>query len=206
MNRHDAVTEESQELAALYALGALGQHEARAFESLLAEDAASAADLHAFEKAVATLAFAAPEAEPPADAKDKLMARLNDLKPSASVTRYATASPVMNAALKEIFHVRANEGKWVPYSEGIDAKFLFEDKSSGSVSLLLRMQPGAEVIRHRHFGIEECLVLEGDFRIGNETYGPGDFQCALPGSVHEKVFTQSGALVLIISNGFEVLS
>ncbi len=206
MNRHDAVTEESQELAALSALGALGQHEARAFASTLAEETARAADLHAFEKAVAALAFAAPEAEPPAHAKDKLMARLSELKPSASVTNDVTAAPVMPAALREIFHVRANEGKWTPYSEGIEAKILFKDKSSSSVSMLLRMQPGAEIIRHRHSGIEECLVLEGDFHIGDEAYGPGDFQCALPGSVHEKVFSQDGALVLIISNGFELLS
>jgi anti-sigma factor ChrR (cupin superfamily) len=206
MNGNGRETDYHQELTALYALGALGQHEARALEALLEEDERLAAELRAFESVVAALGLDAPEAAPPAEAREKLMARLAEEKRPASIARYATTSPAMNAALRGIFHVRADEGEWVPHSPGIEAKILFEDKSSGSLSTLLRMKPGAEVIRHRHFGLEECLVLEGDFHIGDETYGPGDFQCALPGSVHEKVYTDGGALVLIISGGFEPLS
>lgn len=206
MNGNGTETDYIRELTALYALGALGQHEARAFEALMAEDDHLAAELRACESVVASLALDAPEAEPPAAAREKLMARIAGEKQPASIAKYATTSPAMNAALRGIFHIRTDEGEWVSVSPGIEAKILFEDQSSGSVSTLLRMKPGAEVIRHRHFGVEECLVLEGDFHIGDETYGPGDFQCALPGSIHDRVYTDGGALVLIISGGFEILS
>jgi anti-sigma factor ChrR (cupin superfamily) len=203
MNHNGSVKNEKQELAALYALGALSQHEARAFEALLSEgDPDSQNDLRSFESVAAALALDAPEAAPPAEAKNRLFARLAQENNSAQ----SAASPALNQALKEIFHVRADEGKWRQFSEGVEAKILFNDKARGSVSTLLKLQPGAEIVRHRHVGIEECLVLQGDFHIGDEEYSPGDYQCALPGSIHERVFSKNGALVLIISGGYELLA
>jgi anti-sigma factor ChrR (cupin superfamily) len=203
MNHNGSVKHEKQELAALYALGALSQHEARAFEALLSEgDAQAQNDLRSFEAVTAALAFDAPEAAPPAEIKNKLLARIAE----ESDAPQSGKSPAMNQALREIFHVRADEGKWFQLFEGVEAKILFNDKARGSVSTLLNLQPGAEIVRHRHFGIEECLVLQGDFNIGDEEYGPGDYQCALPDSIHERVFSRNGALVLIISGGYELLA
>ena len=75
--RHDEITEEGQELAALYALGALTQHEARAFESHLHEGCiACKAEIKKFESLVGTLGFSADVAEPPAYLRDLLGARI----------------------------------------------------------------------------------------------------------------------------------
>ncbi|HZS08435.1 MAG TPA: cupin domain-containing protein [Blastocatellia bacterium] len=191
--RSDEVNqEEVQELAALYALGALSQREARAFESrLTAGDTAAEAELHAFESVVASLSLAALEAEPPAGAKNKLFARL------AAESAPDAQEPETSPAHNEIFHVRASEGEWVPYAKGILMKLLSEDREGNSLTFLLKMAPGSRVVRHFHHGVEECYVLEGDFHIGDEDYGPGDFQCALPGSIHEEVYTNHGAMVLI---------
>ena len=65
--------------------------------------------------------------------------------------------------------------------------------------MLLKMLPGASLPQHHHDGVEQCYVLEGDFRVGGETYGAGDFQCALPGSTHQPIHTVGGALVLIVA-------
>ncbi|MBI3649858.1 MAG: anti-sigma factor [Acidobacteria bacterium] len=67
-----------QELAALYALGALCQHEARAFENHLHDgDGQAIAELEAFTQVVEALGYAASSVEPPAYLLDVLTARLH---------------------------------------------------------------------------------------------------------------------------------
>jgi anti-sigma-K factor RskA len=69
--------EEKQELAALYALGALCQHEAQAFEHQLYDgDSQTIADLQSFEKVVEALGYSIPAVEPPAYLLDVLTVRL----------------------------------------------------------------------------------------------------------------------------------
>src|SRR5438552_1201880 len=117
MRSDEVMKEEIQELAALYALGALSQHEAHAFESRLAEgDTASESELRAFESVVASLSLAALEAEPPADAKNKLFARLAGERAPRAHSHSADQLPSIGAALNDIFHVRADEGEWKPCS------------------------------------------------------------------------------------------
>ncbi len=68
-------TEFIAEQAALYALGALSQHEARAFaERLAAGDAAYAAELRAFEKVVEALSFSASAQAPTSAVRERLLA------------------------------------------------------------------------------------------------------------------------------------
>jgi anti-sigma-K factor RskA len=69
--------EEKQELAALYALGALCQHEAQIFESQLQDgDSQTVAELESFEKVVEALGYATSAVEPPTYLLDVLTARL----------------------------------------------------------------------------------------------------------------------------------
>ena len=76
--KHELDAEEYQEKAALYALGALSQHEARAFERHLAEGCSSCeAELIQFEEVTGTLSFDAPAASPPAYLRDVLLARID---------------------------------------------------------------------------------------------------------------------------------
>lgn len=96
--------------------------------------------------------------------------------------------------------LRANEGEWYEASAGILVKRLFLDKKSGAVTSLFKFAPGVRVPRHHHSGVEQCLVLEGDFQVNNEKFGPGDFSCAMPGSVHESIYSEGGALVLIVAH------
>src|SRR5262245_19249400 len=69
--------EEIQTQAALYALDALTQDEARAFETCLAEDGnAYAEELQAFESVVGALGLDAPEVEPATHLRERLFEKL----------------------------------------------------------------------------------------------------------------------------------
>lgn len=91
--RHDSITEEGQELAALYALGALTQHEARAFESHLHEGCdACKTETEKFESLVGTIGFSTQIAPPPAYLRDVLTARIEKEKqePASKVSQAAS--------------------------------------------------------------------------------------------------------------------
>jgi anti-sigma-K factor RskA len=80
------VTEEVRELAALYALGALTQHEARSFEIHLREGCPSCeAELRRYERTAAGMGFTAEEIDIPEYVRDLLLARI-DREPSVSVS------------------------------------------------------------------------------------------------------------------------
>ncbi|HEY6327932.1 MAG TPA: anti-sigma factor [Blastocatellia bacterium] len=70
-------TDEVKEQAALYALGALSQIEARRFESHLGEDCGVCwSELSQFEEVVGALGLDAPEAAPPTALRDRLLERI----------------------------------------------------------------------------------------------------------------------------------
>src|SRR5262245_33308973 len=74
---NNKILEDKQEQAALYALGALSQHEARAFENRLRDgDNEAQKELESFEKVVEALGFNAEPVQPPAYIFDVLTSRL----------------------------------------------------------------------------------------------------------------------------------
>lgn len=93
--RHDSITEDGQELAALYALGALSQHEARAFESHLQDGCeACKAEIEKFESVVGTLGFSTEPAAPPSYLRDLLGARIEKEKQGQAYKDSQTASVI----------------------------------------------------------------------------------------------------------------
>lgn len=199
---HSWLEEETEERAALHALGALGQHEARSFEEHLAEGCetclAAASD---FEAVVSKLAFAAPEAAPQASARDKLLSRLSaedePTTPAPTSAQHDNSQPLI---------VRADEGRWHKMCAGVIFKQLFKDATRNTVTSLVKLEPGAYIPMHRHQGIEECYVIEGDVFANNETLNAGDYTCAMEGSIHHAISTTGGALILIVGpESYEVL-
>lgn len=74
---HDRVTREGQETAALYALGALSQHETRAFDEHLQEGCAACySELEEFERVIGLLGEGDNPATPPAYVRDILTLRI----------------------------------------------------------------------------------------------------------------------------------
>jgi quercetin dioxygenase-like cupin family protein len=64
---------------------------------------------------------------------------------------------------------------------------------------LVRMLPGTRLPMHRHKGVEQFFVLEGDCHVHDEVLGPGDYHRAEAGSIHESTYTESGTLFLLIA-------
>jgi anti-sigma factor ChrR (cupin superfamily) len=187
---HTTVDEEAAGRAALYALGALEGEEAREFEEhLTAGCAACEAELREFEAVAGDLGVAAPEAQPPADVRARLLALVS----GGGGESGAGVSP-------GFLVLRAGEGRWRPTDDaGVSFKLLFADRERGTVTTLVRMEPGSRIRSHRHLGVEQCLVLEGDVRSGPVGMTAGDFNCSMPGSVHEELMTGGGALLLLVS-------
>ena len=188
---HTTVDEEAAGRAALYALGALGGDEAREFEGHLAGGCeACAAELREFEAVARDLCLAVPEAEPPAAVRGRLLALVSEEKGGGPGAGEAPGFLV----------VRAGEGRWRPTDDaGVSLKVLFADRERGTLTTLVRMEPGSRIRSHRHLGVEQCLVLEGDVRSGGIGMKAGDFNCSLPGSVHEELVSDGGALLLLVS-------
>jgi anti-sigma factor ChrR (cupin superfamily) len=115
---------------------------------------------------------------------------------TALMARIATARPEA-VANQNIHNVRRNEG-WHPLGKRLQVKVLHDDGTS--LSWLVKLLPGGGLPVHDHAdGAEECMVLEGSLRINGEVFGAGDYQIALPGSVHQEVFSDTGCLIYLRS-------
>jgi anti-sigma factor ChrR (cupin superfamily) len=96
-----------------------------------------------------------------------------------------------------IHNVRREQG-WVQLSKRVHAKVLHDDGTS--LSWLLKLMPGGHLVEHDHAeGAEECMVLEGQLRLNGVDFYAGDYQIALPGSVHHEVASDQGSLVYLRS-------
>lgn len=190
-NQH---TEELAAQASLYALGALAQDEACAFEAHLAAGCdLCREELQEFDAVVGLLSLDAPPVVPRPQVRAELLASLNREPDSEA----AHAIP-QRAMPVQTLTIRADEGEWREVFPGVFIKPLFADAARHTVTTLIRMQPGAVIPRHRHHGAEECIVLAGDVQTGTQHLGAGDYHCALADSVHERLHTVNGALFLIV--------
>ena len=190
--KHSVADDQLREQLALYALEALSQHEARIVENHLAEGCEVCdAELKPFESVVAALGFSSPSVDPPAKLREQLVVRLAE---------EVRISNDMKTAL-QFYNLRANEGEWRESAAGLFEKQLFADESRRTVTTLIKMLPGTACPSHRHLGIEECLVVAGDFHVNGEVYNAGDYRCAMAGSIDEGAHSVNGNLLLIVSQG-----
>lgn len=95
--------------------------------------------------------------------------------------------------------IRETEG-WVNLAPGLDYKMLFLDREANTKSFLLRAAAGARLPAHTHQGTEECLVLEGEFTLGELHLKAGDFHCVDKGTEHAESFTETGVVVYLKSH------
>jgi anti-sigma factor ChrR (cupin superfamily) len=117
--------------------------------------------------------------------------------PAAAVWDKITARIDQAEAARDTLTVRGDEGVWEPSSPGVARKLLHIDADAGWQAFLLKIDPGASVPPHGHRILEECLVLEGAFEIGDETVRQGDLHLAFPGRDHREIVSPTGALLYI---------
>ena len=176
------------DLAILYAAGAVSHEEALEAERRMAVDPAFAAEVRAFEETASMTALALPPAAPSPSVRERLMARI---MPEEEI-------PAGFAVL------RAGQGEWQPSPfKGVDVKMLHYDKKTSLVTNLVRMQPGTVYPTHRHADVEQCFVVEGDIRMDKIVLRAGDYGKAFPTTTHEHITTESGCVLLIMNSSHD---
>ena len=71
------------------------------------------------------------------------------------------------------------------------------DKKTGQGSYILKMDPGAKTIPHKHINYEEFYILDGDLiDADGKTFKRGNFVTFEPGSSHSS-YTEKGCLILV---------
>lgn len=200
--KHQVAPDEMIEVAASYALGALSQQEARAFENHLAEGCETCREeLASFEATLTTLACAEETEAPDSRVRDKLLARFRDETLTNEAARKASWSDAHS-----FVSIRSSEGEWRQLREGVLMKQLYVDRASGITTSLVRMEPGAFLPMHQHQGVEQLYIIEGDCNVSGEVLGPGDYHRADAGSIHERTFTVNGTMFLLVApEKYEIL-
>lgn len=91
--------------------------------------------------------------------------------------------------------IQADEGEWEPFVPKVQIKVLRRDVHTQSY--LLKLDPGAVLLPHVHGEDEECMVLEGEVRIGNLVAKAGAYHLAPKGVPHEPIRSETGALLFL---------
>ncbi|ULA68193.1 MAG: Cupin7 domain-containing protein [Nitrospira sp.] len=183
--RHE---QELVELAALYALEALGDEAQHQFtRSLETASASTREEVAAFQDVVQELAFSGPAIAPPASLKERLMARIAQEPQDAPEATGFT-------------FVRSKGLPWQELAPGLSMKVLFHDAAAARTTMLLRLAPGGTLIGHRHPQVEELYVLEGSCLCAGEFLQVGDYHRAEAGTVHPVTSSEQGCLALIMTS------
>jgi anti-sigma factor ChrR (cupin superfamily) len=133
-----------------------------------------------------------------------LLAQVLPVQPMSAESRARVRDRLMQRITHEsptkpavIHNIRKDEA-WRPLGKRAQAKLLHDDGIN--ISWLLQLMPGGRLIEHDHAdGAEECMVVQGSVRINGEHFESGDYQIALPGSVHHEVTSETGALLFLKS-------
>jgi anti-sigma factor ChrR (cupin superfamily) len=86
--------------------------------------------------------------------------------------------------------------EWEDVAPGISCKLLATDAERDRVSMLVRLAPGTAYPPHRHAGVEELFLLDGELWIEDRKLHPGDYNRAEPGTADQRVWSQTGCMHL----------
>lgn len=196
MTPHRRLDEEARERIALYAVGALEPGEAASLEAHLEACRACRGELDALHSVVEEIASSVPPLEPPAYLKERLLERVRGGGP---VQPWKSWSPQRGGL--PLVLVRREEAPWEGTGvSGVEVRRLYVDPDADRVTMLVRMAPGSSYPAHRHAGVEECYVLEGDLYAQDFEMRAGDDQRLEGGSVHGVQATRNGCLLFIVSS------
>ena len=92
------------------------------------------------------------------------------------------------------------EPEWAEAAPGLSYKILAADTPNQRVSLLVRLAPGAEYPPHRHAGVEELHLLDGELRIDDKRLVPGDYIRAEADTVDHRVWSETGCTCVLLTS------
>jgi len=171
-----------EETAANYVLGVLSRKERAAVEAQMASDPAMARYVKEWADRFAPLFDGAKEIEPPEEVFSKIESAIDRRIASGADTSVT---------------IREDEGDWVTIAPGVQKKRLYLDDHAQKEAYLLDFKPGAGMPEHDHHATEDCLVLAGDFWIGDLQLKAGDFHAAFAPSQHLPCRSEHGCRLFI---------
>lgn len=92
---------------------------------------------------------------------------------------------------------------WTPLDfAGVSMKVLHEDKKSGGMTVMTRLEPGATIPAHIHTKADETVfVVSGDFVEDKVPMVRGAFFAATSGELHGPHQSRTGCVVLTTFSG-----
>jgi quercetin dioxygenase-like cupin family protein len=183
------ITEQQQELASLYAVGALTAEEQAQFERELQANAGLRAYVRGLQRTTTLLALSTTTGAPPPSLKTRVLAKIDALK----------SAPLLPALAGLRFEEGASQKDWkalpVP---GAYIKLLSLEKDRGYAVLMGKLDPGTRFPAHINAGPEDFFVLTGDLVIGDRKLVAGDFHHADKGSQHAVNYSVAGCTLLAV--------
>jgi anti-sigma factor ChrR (cupin superfamily) len=188
------ISEHQEELASLYAAGALSPPERQAFEVELSGHPELQALTRSLQSAIAVVAAATPAVPLPSGLKGKVLRRVEEME-AAKTAR--VASSALRAGLS--FALAAGESGWKPLPiPGAFIKLLSLERDRGYAVLLGKLEAGARYPAHVNAGSEDFYILTGDLVIGQRKLVAGDFHHADAGSHHEENYSVAGCTLIAV--------
>ncbi len=176
---HIELTREARDYAALYVLGGLQQAEVSRFATHLEICEVCRKEVTALHSITADLMLAAPEADPPAALKDRVLERVHD---------------------KSFTLIPEVERPWQPSGvPGVEICQLWVDEMNERHTTLIRMQGGTSLPTHLHGGTEECYVVQGDLNGQGIQLRAGDYVRFEAGTSHT-VSSEEGCILLVAAS------
>lgn len=173
----------SESLDALAAQHAAGAFSADELTELHVDETVWEAALGEWDPTVELLATGITPEEPASAIKQKLLTRIAAGKTSPEALSIVRSTEV-----------------WRPMGPpGISFRLLFADRVQRRMTIQLRAEPGARIPSHKHRGVEECFIFEGDLTDGEHTFYAGDYFRCESGSHHEDQTTQQGCICLLMT-------
>lgn len=91
------------------------------------------------------------------------------------------------------------EPEWEEVAPGISCKLLATDTERERVSMLVRLAPGTAYPPHRHAGVEELHLLDGELMIEDRKLYPGDYNLGEPGAIDHYVYSETGCTCVLVT-------
>jgi anti-sigma factor ChrR (cupin superfamily) len=179
------------ERVSLYALQALPAGELPTVEAQIAACAECRQELDALRPVVGSfLSWPTDVLRPPTPLWGRLAHRI------AAETGQAPLSPPPR---------QPGTAEWEEVAPGISVKLLATDGENHRVSMLVRLAPGTDYPPHRHAGVEELHLLDGELMINERKLFPGDYNRAEAGSADRRVWSETGCTCVLITSAKDVL-
>jgi anti-sigma factor ChrR (cupin superfamily) len=187
------ISEQQQETASLYVLGALTATERDAFESELRAKVELRALVHSLQRTTGLMAIASPSQPLPVGLRDKVLRRI-EREESAAKSQSKPPIPFgfkfRDADEKEGWKQLPVPGAWI--------KLLSIERERGYAVLLGKLEPGVRYPAHTNISAEDLYILTGDLHVSGRRLGPGDFHHADAGSEHDVNYSVEGCTLLSV--------